>query len=224
MRGERLARRYLFFVRGSKSLVYRLLAAAAIFGLAWLLALAGGPLGQLARDGIAYVSGVNYDLQKIDLSPVIDRVGILLGVRKGLDVQVDNPIPRGSDDARLPDLPATGKLVRGFGWQKDRDGWPRFSNGVELEVAGGAPVRAVLPGKVSRVFQDASLGTVVVVQHEGQVASLYGRLDAVGVQQDQQVEQGQVLATAAGAYLHFEMRDGDQLVDPVQRLQQKQQI
>lgn len=222
MRGERLARRYLFSVRGSGSLLYRLLAAVAVFGLAWLLALSGGPLGQLARDGIAYVSGVNYDLQKIDFSPVIERVSILLGVRRGLDVQVDKPIPRGSDAVRQPDLPATGKLVRGFGWQKDRDGWPRFSNGVELDVARGAPVRAVLPGKVSRVFQDPSLGTVVVVEHEDQTASLYGRLDAVGAQQDQQVAQGQVLATVAGAYLHFEMRDGDQLVDPVQRLQQKQ--
>lgn len=91
-----------------------------------------------------------------------------------------------------------------------------------MAVASGAPVRAVLPGKVNRVFQDPNLGTVVVVDHSDQLATLYGRLDTVGVQSGQQVDQGQVLGTVAGTFLHFEMRDGDQLVDPVQHLQQNQ--
>ena len=95
-------------------------------------------------------------------------------------------------------LPVNGKLARGFGWQKGSDGWPRFSDGVELQVDKGAPVRAVLPGQVSRVFSDPTLGTVVVVDHSDQLATLYGRLDAVGVQSGQQVDQGQVLGTVAG--------------------------
>lgn len=222
IRGAALARRYLFVLRRAKDLIYRLLSALVIFALAWVLVLAGGPGGQLARGGIAYVLNANYDLMHVNWSPVIDQVSALLGFKKGLDVKVGNPLLQGSDASQQSGLPVTGQLVRGFGWQKGSDGWPRFSSGVELAVAKGAPVRAVLPGKVGRVASDPTLGTVVVVDHSDQSASLYGRLDAVGVQQGQQVDQGQVLGTAGSTFVHFEMRDGDQLVDPAQHLQLEQ--
>jgi murein DD-endopeptidase MepM/ murein hydrolase activator NlpD len=222
MRGEPVAKRYLFVLRRARDLTWRVLAALAIFVLAWLLSLAGGTVGQTARNGIDYVLHSNYNLRDFNYSPVIDRVSALLGIKRGLDVQVATPIPQGDAAVQQPGLPVDGKLARGFGWQKDSDGWPRFSDGVELTVVKDAPVRAVLPGTVSRIFNDPNLGTVVVIDHSDQLATLYGRLETVGVQTGQQVDQGQVLGKAAGAFLHFEMRDGDQLVDPVQHLQQNQ--
>jgi murein DD-endopeptidase MepM/ murein hydrolase activator NlpD len=222
MRGEAVAKRHLVLMRRARDLVFRLLAALAIFVLAWLLSLAGGAVGQAARNGVGYVLHANYDIQSFNFSPAIDQVSALLGIKRGLDVKVDKPIPQGNVAVQQPGLPVDGKLARGFGWQKGSDGWPRFSDGVELTVAKGASVRAVLPGTVNRVFKDPNLGTVVVVDHSDQLATLYGRLDTVGVQSGQQVDQGQVLGTLAGTFLHFEMRDGDQLVDPVQHLQQNQ--
>jgi len=222
MRGEAVAKRHLVLMRRARDLVFRLLAALAIFVLAWLLSLAGGGVGQAARNGVGYVLHANYDIQSFNFSPAIDQVSALLGIKRGLDVKVDKPIPQGNVAVQQPGLPVDGKLARGFGWQKGSDGWPRFSDGVELTVAKGASVRAVLPGTVNRVFKDPNLGTVVVVDHSDQLATLYGRLDTVGVQSGQQVDQGQVLGTLAGTFLHFEMRDGDQLVDPVQHLQQNQ--
>jgi murein DD-endopeptidase MepM/ murein hydrolase activator NlpD len=205
--------------------VYRLLAALIIFALAWVLTQANGTVGQAARGGVAYLLNTNYDLAQklthLDLSPVVTRVSTLLGLKRGLDVQVEKPIPQGGDTAQQPGLPVSGSLARGFGWQKGSDGWPRFSPGVELAANKGDPVHTVLPGTVSRVLTDPSLGNVVIIEHGGQLASLYGRLDAVGVQAGQQVAQGQVLGTLATNYLHFEVRNGDQLVDPVQYLQQK---
>ncbi len=224
MRGEATARRYVSLPDKARDLVWRILAALAIFVLAWLLSLTGGTVGQLARNGVVYVLNANYDVRSFNFTPVIDKVGALLGIKSGLDVQVDKPIPQGNDTqgsgaVEQTGLPVNGKLARGFGWQKGSDGWPRFSDGVELQVDKGATVRAVLPGQVSRVFNDPNLGTVVVVDHSDQLATLYGRLDAVGVQSGQQVDQGQVLGTVAGSFLHFEMRDGDQLVDPMQHQQ-----
>ncbi len=220
MSGKAVAKRYLVLMRRGRDLVFRLLAALAIFVLAWGLSLTGGTVGRLARNGVDYLLHANYDVRSFNFSPVLDQVNSLLGIKGGLDVKVDKPIPQGNEAAQQPGLPVNGKLARGFGWQKGSDGWPRFSDGVELEVDQGTQVRAVLPGTVSRVFNDPNLGTVVVVDHSDQLATLYGRLDAVGVQAGQQVDQGQVLGTVAGAFLHFEMRDGDQLVDPVQHLQQ----
>jgi murein DD-endopeptidase MepM/ murein hydrolase activator NlpD len=223
MRGETVAKRYVFMLRRARDLAGRLLAALAILVLAWLLSLAGGTIGRTARNGVDYVLHANYDLRSLNLSPAIDQVSALLGIKRGLDVNVNKPIPEGgSVDVQQPGLPVSGTLARGFGWQEDSDGWPRFSDGVELAVASGASVRAVLPGTVDRVFKDTNLGTVVVVDHSDQLATLYGRLDSVEVQKGQQVDQGQVLGTVAGAFLHFEMRDGDQLIDPVQHLKQNQ--
>ncbi len=222
MRGEALARRYLYVMRKAKDLVYRLLAALIIFALVWVLAQANGTLGQAARSGVAYLLNTNYDLAHFDLSPVITQVSSLIGLKKGLDVQVEKPIPQGAAVLVQPELPVSGRLARGFGWTKGSDGWPRFSTGVELAASKGDQVHAILPGTVSMVFADPSLGNVVIVTHSDQLASLYGRLDAVEVQPGQQITQGQVIGTLATPYLHFEIRDGDQLVDPVQRLQLKQ--
>lgn len=222
MRGEPAAKRYLFMLRRARDLTWRVLAALAIFVLAWLLSLAGGTVGQTARNGVGYVLYSNYNVRSFNFSPVIDQVSALLGIKRGLDVQVATPIPQGDVAVQQPGLPVDGKLARGFGWQKGSDGWPRFSDGVELTAVKGAPVRSVLPGTVNRVFQDPSLGTVVVIDHSDQLSTLYGRLETVGVQAGQQVDQGQVLGNVAGAFLHFEMRDGDQLVDPAPRLQQNQ--
>jgi murein DD-endopeptidase MepM/ murein hydrolase activator NlpD len=222
MRGETVAKRYVFMLRRARDLTWRVLAAIVILVLTWLLSLAGGTVGQAASNGVGYVLHANYDVRSFNFSPAIDQVSALLGIKRGLDVKVDKPIPQGSVDVQQPGLPVDGTLARGFGWQEGSDGWPRFSDGVELTVANGASVRAVLPGTVNRVFKDANLGTVVVVDHSNQLSTLYGRLDTVGVQAGQQVDQGQVLGTVAGTFLHFEMRDGDQLVDPVQHLQQNQ--
>jgi len=222
MRGETVAKRYLVLMRRARDLVFRLLAALGIFLLVWGLSLTGGTMGQAAKNGVGYLLHANYDLRSFNYTPLIDRANALLGIKSGLDVKVNPPIPQGGEAAQQTGLPADGKLARGFGWQIGSDGWPRFSDGIELEVDNGAQVRAVMPGTVSRVFRDANLGTVVVVDHGGQLATLYGRLDAdVGVQQGQQVDQGEALGTVAGTYLHFEARDGDQLVDPVQYLQKQ---
>jgi murein DD-endopeptidase MepM/ murein hydrolase activator NlpD len=208
-------------IHRAKDLCFRLLAALVIFMLAWGLSLAGGTMGQDARSGIDYVLHANYNVRNLSLAPVIDQVDAVLGIRGGLDVSVGTPLLQGSAISIQPGLPVSGKLVRGFGWQKDSSGWPYFSDGVELQVQTGAPVQAVLSGKVSRVFKDTNLGTVVVVDHNGQLSTLYGRLGAVQVQSGQQVNEGQVLGAVDGSFLHFEMRDGDQLIDPVQGLQQQ---
>ncbi len=119
-----------------------------------------------------------------------------------------------------PAFPVTGKVVRGFGWQPDSSGWPRFHEGIELAVAKGSLVRAVLPGEVVRVGEDKVLGKVVVLSHGAGRSSLYGRLGGVAVVEGEAVARGQVLGVVAGDFFHFEMREGSRLVDPLAWLQQ----
>lgn len=214
MRGGPLAPGGILRARRVKSLCYRTGVVLVILGLVWGISQISGQPGQLVRDGVDYLLTRSYDF-----SELAAKAGDYLGVGPGLDVKVMGPLDR--DVPVLPALPVTGQLVRGFGWQQDQDGWPRFSQGIELQVAGNALVRAVLPGRVARAGADRALGKLVIIEHSDQVFSLYGRLGEVGVRTGQDVVQGQMIGTTQGTYFHFELREGDHLVDPILRLQQQ---
>jgi hypothetical protein len=127
----------------------RLAAAVIIFGVIILLSAPGGVPGQAVRDGVSYLLIEDYDISGCEKSirEVFSWLPDLpaLGIKRDLEVQV-------STSGDLACLPVSGKLVRGFGWQKDDANWPYYHEGVELSVAKGALVRAVLPGKVVRVI------------------------------------------------------------------------
>ncbi len=208
----------VYLMRRARNLGYRVLIALVVLGLVlWLSRVVGLP-ERLTREGINYLLTKHYDF-----SSVITRVADYLGDKPGLDVKVMGPLEdEKSASQKLPDLPVTGRLARGFGWQRDQYGWPRFYQGIELRVSEGAPVCAVLPGRVTRVMEDRALGKVVVIEHLQQAASLYGRLGNVGVKAGEEVAQGQMIGTVAGSYFHFELRRGDRLVDPIVELQHAQ--
>lgn len=202
--------------RWAKSFGYRALIALVVLGLVWGLWQAGGHSARFMREAVDYLLAKNYDLTAV-ATGVADYLG-----RPGLDVKVMGPLDEEGSRSSLPDLPVSGSLARGFGWQQDQFGWPHFYQGIELKVKKGTPVRAVLPGKVTRVMEDRALGRVVVIEHAQDAASLYGRLGDIGVKAGQEVVQGQMIGTVEGDYFHFELRRGDRLVDPIQELQEKQ--
>ncbi len=206
-----------WLLRWAKSLGYRSLAALVVLGLVWGVWQAGGYPARLLRECLDYLFTKNYDLRAV-------ATGLAEYLSKpGLDVKVMGPLDEEGKAASLPALPVTGSLARGFGWQRDQVGWPRFYQGIELKVERGAPVKAVLSGRVTRVMEDKALGKVVVIEHPGDLASLYGRLGEVGVKAGQDVVQGEMIGTVAGDYFHFELRRGDRLVDPILELQADRQ-
>ncbi|MGB9793108.1 MAG: peptidoglycan DD-metalloendopeptidase family protein [Thermacetogeniaceae bacterium] len=206
-----------WLLRWAKSLAYRALAALVVLGLVWGIWQAGGQPARLLGKALDYLLTKNYDLKAVatDFAEYLSK--------PGLDVKVMGPLEKSEKTASLPDLPVTGSLARGFGWQQDNVGWPRFYQGIELKVKRGAPVKAVLSGRVTRVMEDKALGKVVVIEHSQELGSLYGRLGEVGVKAGQEVVQGQMIGTVEGEYFHFELRRGDRLVDPILELQPDKQ-
>lgn len=211
------APRRVLLVWKAKSFFKRTVVALVIFGLFWIGVQRGGALGQVLQDGINYFLTKDYDLHL-----PWDWISALVTSKRGLDVKVTGPLQgdESTDLSHFPDLPVAGRFVRGFGWQQGREGWPRFHEGIELEVQKGALVRAVLPGRVDHVEEDHVLGKVIIIKHQGQRASLYGRLGEIGVRVGQDVVQGQAIGTVRDTFFHFELRDGDCLVDPLLWLQQ----
>lgn len=204
-------------VRWFKSFCLRLAATVIIFGVIILVSAFGGAPGQAMRNGVSYVLTKNYEFlgygknirEAFSWLPDLSA----LGIKRDLEVQV-------STSGGLVGLPVSGELVRGFGWQKDDANWPYYHDGVELSVAKGALVRAVLPGKVVRVMTDKERGGVIVIEHARDCATLYRWLEEIGVKTGQEIIDGQVIGTAADTIIHFQFREGDRLVDPVSRLQE----
>lgn len=114
--------------------------------------------------------------------------------------------------------PVSGEIVRPF----SRSAGTGRSDGIDFAAPAGSEVVAVAPGQVALVSEaiGGNLGTVVLIRHENQVLTVYGRVGNVAVAQGDRVRQGQTIGTVAPApgggqdSLHFEVRRGTEPVDP----------
>lgn len=146
-------------------------------------------------------------------------------------VQEELPeIPAAVSEAAAPQFirPVNGTLLRGYSaealsYDRTMADW-RVHRGWDIACAAGEPVLAVSDGTVTAVYEDDLLGTVVEIDHGGDVVSVYANLDvspAVGVGQTVSCGDtvGSVGTTALAesgeeAHLHFAMRRGGSSVDP----------
>jgi septal ring factor EnvC (AmiA/AmiB activator) len=140
---------------------------------------------------------------------------LLLGL-EGADVAV----PLGAFRGGLP-WPVEGRVRTGFGRRKH----PRFDtytvhNGLEIEAAPEAEVRAVHEGRVVFADRFRGYGLMVVVDHGAKHHSLYAQLADIAVVPGQEVAAGTVLGTADpggadGPGVYFEMRYQGRPEDPL---------
>lgn len=111
---------------------------------------------------------------------------------------------------------AGGQIIRSFG--SDFAGAP--SDGVGLAAPAGTPVLAADDGRVAFISQPAGgVGSVVIVEHPGQIVTVYGRVTNIVVRPGQLVSRGAPLAVIAqppsGApYVHFELRREGRAINP----------
>ncbi len=197
-----------------KSFGIRLAAAMLIFGVIWGVSAIGGSPGRAVQNGISYLLTKNYDLLK-------GKEGLEMAFQRAENLWFPDDHRGGvselevSMQGKQQELPVSGRLVREFGWQKDSSGWPYYSEGIELSVAQGTPVRAVFPGKVVRVESSKKVGQVILIEHGQDSSALYGRLGEIRVKADQEVVKGQVIGVVEDTLFHFQLREGEELVDPL---------
>lgn len=102
-------------------------------------------------------------------------------------------------------------------------GTPKIHNGIDIAAPTGAPVEAALSGEVIMSAAFTAYGNVLVVDHGGGWATVYAHLSSVGVSEGERVEAGQVIGAVGatgrvtGPHLHFEIYQGGQSVDPMNR-------
>lgn len=114
--------------------------------------------------------------------------------------------------------PVSGPVALGYG----QGGGGTRNDGVDFAAPAGSPVVAAADGEVALVSQAlGGLGTIVLLRHEGELLTVYGRIDGVTVTKGDIVRRGQQIGVVARptppneARMHFEVRQGANSVDPM---------
>ena len=107
--------------------------------------------------------------------------------------------------------------------QTTRD-W-RTHNGIDLAAPAGTAVAAAADGEVYTVYEDDTMGTTVVIRHDGGYTTRYCSLaPEVAVSAGQEVTMGQTIGAvgstalmenALGDHVHFSVTKDDEPIDPM---------
>ena len=113
-----------------------------------------------------------------------------------------------SDSSRLR-MPVQGSIVRPF--QKGSN------EGIGIAAPAGTAVVAADAGTVAAITRDTDQVPILVLRHEGSLLTVYAGLDNIAVEKGDKVTRGQRIAVVRNAnppFLHFEVREGFNSVDP----------
>lgn len=111
-------------------------------------------------------------------------------------------------------LPVDGKIIRAY--QKSKN------EGIDIAASAGTTVKAAEAGTVAAITQDTEQVPILVIRHEGGLLTVYANIEGISVAKGAKVKRGQAIAKVrAGnpAFLHFEVRQGFDSVDPMPYLQ-----
>lgn len=209
--------------------LFRISAVLVILAMLMVVRYYPHPVGEQVRENLKYLLTAQWDFR-----PVLDK-SIQLAAQL---VNWDNPVIHGpgtgidaspvtSDGLAKEELslPVSGTVVGQFGWTESPvDNMERYHAGIDISASPGAPVYAALAGKVERIAEDKELGQYILINHGAGTYTLYGCVSDVNVEEGQQVQAGQLIASVGengdvpGGGLHFELRENGKLVDPLARL------
>lgn len=107
-------------------------------------------------------------------------------------------------------MPVRGKIIRPF--------VPKKSDGIDIAASAGSVVSAAEAGTVAAITQDTDQVPILVLRHSGNLLTVYANIDGIKVKKGAKVARGQALAVVRKgnpSFLHFEVREGFEAVDPV---------
>jgi len=152
-----------------------------------------------------------------------------------------SPSPQPSDEPKTDKAnsycwPAPGRVINPytedeFVYNKTLDDW-RVHQGIDIETAPNAKVAAVCDGVVEDVYEDALMGTIVIITHNGDIRSVYANLSKTPtVSKGDGVRAGDTIGAVGGTaiveasetnHLHLEMYKGEKIQDPLKYLPKQQ--
>lgn len=111
--------------------------------------------------------------------------------------------------ARLA-YPVQGKIIREYKKGKNE--------GLDIGAGAGTPVKAAADGTVAAITKDTGQIPILVLRHANGLLTVYANVDGIAVEKGAKVSRGQTIAKVRSgdpSFLHFEVRQGLNSVDPV---------
>jgi len=124
---------------------------------------------------------------------------------------IEEPAAPAGDAAML--MPVQGEIIRAFS---------AGNEGIGIAASAGTPVRAAADGEVAAITRDTDQVPIMVLRHPGNLLTVYANIGNIQVERGDIITRGQTIAdVGAGdpAFLHFEVRQGFESVDPMLYLQ-----
>ncbi|WP_264213119.1 peptidoglycan DD-metalloendopeptidase family protein [Leisingera thetidis] len=122
------------------------------------------------------------------------------------------PKPSRASSAAMA-YPVQGKIIKTYA--KGRN------DGIDIAAAAGAPVTAAEAGTVAAITKDSNNVPIVVIRHSQKLLTVYQNVGNITVNKGDSVVRGQRIASLRSgddAYVHFEVRDGFESIDPLSYL------
>lgn len=132
--------------------------------------------------------------------------------------------------SNLPTLwPSSGYISSRFGYRNDPfTGKKKYHKGVDFAGGYGTPVYAPADGVVITAKHNRDFGRMVELKHHHGIVTRYAHLSEFLVFNEQKIKKGQVIGRVgnsgrrcAGTHLHYEIRQGNRLLNPSHFLLQK---
>ncbi|MEM9795723.1 MAG: peptidoglycan DD-metalloendopeptidase family protein [Pseudomonadota bacterium] len=119
----------------------------------------------------------------------------------------ETPAPQ-VDDGQTLQRPVTGSVLRGFSGRNE---------GIDFSAAEGTAVSAAASGTVAAITRDTDQVPILVLRHAGGLLTVYANIKDIRVEKGDEVSAGQTIAAVGPGnppFLHFEVRQGFDAVDP----------
>jgi septal ring factor EnvC (AmiA/AmiB activator) len=167
-------------------------------------------LEEAERDLTARLADIQRNLPPAAAQPpamVAPEITLKASIRKARG-KLRFPLPRGRVEARF------GRAV------DPRFGTVTLQNGIDVRAPLGTKVFAVWDGRVVHAGWFRGFGNLLIVDHGDSIFSLMAHLDSLEKAIGDTVRKGEEVGTVGdtgslkGAYLYFELRDGQKPLDP----------
>ena len=118
-------------------------------------------------------------------------------------------------------VPENGKMAYPLEGLVIREYSKNINDGIDFTARAGTKVVAADTGLVATVTEDINQIAIVVLKHPGNILTVYANLTNIKVATNQNVNRGDILGEIPDGdppYLHFEIREGFESVDPLEYL------
>ena len=94
-------------------------------------------------------------------------------------------------------------------------------SGIDIAASTGSPIAAASAGEVLFAGSMRGYGKVVILDHGGDLTTVYGHMSTISCSENQKIAKGAIIGKvgmtgiATGPHLHFEVRVNGNTVDPM---------